>query len=224
MRCGLYGKLPCKRDFIAISTPRAFLRVWEPWLEAGLKEGREQGAAGDWTAIFNSAPIWRFWLGPALCGEAFTGALMPSVDALGRMFPLTLTGAASGADALEPPDVAPRDQWFAEVEDLLLDALDPDAAFETLVERLAALGAARAPPHENALARLFAAMRREQPALPAETATFWWTVGGADCPPLALMREAMPTPATFADMMSRRQSHLQDAEKENRPQAIVQSG
>lgn len=224
MRCGLFGKLPSKRDFIALSAPRAFLRVFEPWLEAGLTEGREHGAIDDWTAAFNSAPIWRFWLGPALCGEAFTGAFMPSVDGLGRMFPLALIGASAGANPLEPPDVDPRDQWFAEVEELLLDALDPNASFETIVARLGALCEAPATRHENALARMFAAMRLEQPDCPADAATFWWTIGGADCPPLALMHKAMPAPATFADMMSRRQTHCQDAENENRPQAIVQSG
>jgi len=30
MPCGLYGKLPAKRDFIALSVPGAFLRVFEP--------------------------------------------------------------------------------------------------------------------------------------------------------------------------------------------------
>jgi type VI secretion system protein ImpM len=204
MRCGLFGKLPAKRDFIAVSTPRAFLSLWEPWLEQGLAAWRAHEAESDFARAFATAPIWRFWLGPALCGEAIAGAFMPSVDALGRMFPLTLIGT-SGVDDLAPPDLDPRDRWFAQVEDLLLDALDPGTPFETTVARLDALGAGEheaAAPARDASARAFAAMRAEDRDCPAGAATFWWTIGGADCPPRAMMRRAMPAPATFTDMLS----------------------
>ena len=252
MRCGLFGKLPAKRDFIAVSAPRAFLRLWEPWLEKGLTEARAQIAEADFAAAYNSAPIWRFWLGPALCGEAFAGAFMPSVDALGRMFPLTLIGAAADAGALAPPDADPREQWFAAVEALLLDALDPHASLEELVKRLDGLGCDFASAHRSALERLqakqarpaegddlatgadaaedsslgamFKAMRGEQPGCPPEAATFWWTIGGGECPPLAMMQQSMPAPATFADMLSRRHSPQGNAEKESRLQAIAQLG
>ena len=139
MRCGLYGKLPAKRDFVAVAAPRAFLSLWEPWLEKGLATARARASGGDFADAFNAAPIWRFWLGPALCGEAIIGAFMPSIDALGRMFPLTLIGRASGAGELAPPDVDPREAWFGSVEDVLLDALDPQTSFESLA--LAAGGA-----------------------------------------------------------------------------------
>jgi type VI secretion system protein ImpM len=250
MRCGLFGKLPAKRDFIAVSAPRSFLRLWEPWLEKGLTEARAHVAEDDFAAAYNSAPIWRFWLGPALCGKAFAGALMPSVDALGRMFPLTLIGAAANAAAPEPPDVDPRELWFAAVEALLLDALDPNAPLESLVKRLDGLGgdfgsahrskqaslraktlpegddiATRADAAEDsALGMMFKAKRGEQPGCPPEAATFWWTIGGGECPPLAMMHQSMPAPATFADMLSRRHSPCGDAEKESRLQAIAQLG
>ena len=66
MRCGLYGKLPTKRDFVAIKAPREFLAVWEPWMQSGLSASRH--ALGDsWQQTFLTAPIWRFWLGEELC-------------------------------------------------------------------------------------------------------------------------------------------------------------
>ncbi len=254
MRCGLFGKLPAKRDFIAVSAPRAFLRLWEPWLEKGLTEARAHVAQDDFAAAYNSAPIWRFWLGPALCGKAFAGAFMPSVDALGRMFPLTLIGASANA---APPDVDPREEWFAAVEALLLDALDPNASLEALIKWLDELGCDFASAHRSALERfqakqaplraktisegddiatragaaedgalgmMFKAMRGEQPGCPPEAATFWWTIGGGECPPLAMMHQSMPAPATFADMLSRRHSPCGNAEKESRLQAIAQLG
>ena len=42
MRCGLFGKLGSKRDFIALATPRKFLEVWEAWMQACLS-----GVPGD---------------------------------------------------------------------------------------------------------------------------------------------------------------------------------
>ena len=39
MRKGLYGKLPAKRDFIAISATREFLLVWEA-VAAGRRLGQ----------------------------------------------------------------------------------------------------------------------------------------------------------------------------------------
>jgi type VI secretion system protein ImpM len=223
MRCGLFGKLPAKRDFIAISLPRGFLRLWEPWLDKGLAAGRAGAAGGNWDAAFHGAPIWRFWLGPALCGEALAGAVTPSVDALGRMFPLTLVAAASsGAAGLAPPDVDTRDPWFARVEDFLLDALDAEAPFATIAGRLERLSADGAATGQNALAGTFAALRSDEPACPADAATFWWTIGGADCPARTLMRCGMPAAATFAEMLSRRESRPQP--DPNPPQAAAQAG
>jgi type VI secretion system protein ImpM len=202
MRCGLFGKLPAKRDFIAVSAPRAFLSLWEPWLEQGLAAARASAPGDDFANAYASAPIWRFWLGPALCGESIVGAFMPSVDALGRMVPLTLIGT-SRIDDLAPPDVVPREGWFAAVEDLLLDALDPATPLESTVARLDALGA-RETGAGAAVRDAFAALRAENPDCPAASATFWWTIGGADCPRRALMQRAMPAPADFVDMLSRR--------------------
>ncbi len=257
MRCGLFGKLPAKRDFIAVGAPRAFLRLWEPWLEQGLAAARANCSEEEFAAAYNTAPIWRFWLGPALCGKAFAGAFMPSVDALGRMFPLTLIGASADAAPLEPPDVDPREEWFAAVETLLLDALDPEASLQALVERLEGLCrdfAAQGPrplerfqpeplalsageiragveietcsdgSRQGALTSMFKAMRLERPDCQPQAATFWWTVGGGECPALAMMRQSMPTSATFAEMLRPRQDGNENAEKESRPQAIAQTG
>ncbi|WP_180982478.1 type VI secretion system-associated protein TagF [Methylocella silvestris] len=205
MRCGLYGKLPSKRDFIAFSAPRAFLRLWEPWIEHGLAFGHARGSEEEWAEAFNSAPIWRFWLGPALCGEAFIGAFMPSVDALGRMYPLTLIGAAAGEERLDPPDVDPRELWFASVEQLLLDALDLETPLPALLARLKTLCASPAPDENTGvLAGAFARMRAELQDCAPDEASFWWTIGGPAFPPLALAQIGMPPEAAFADMLSRR--------------------
>src|SRR5687767_13437663 len=99
MAKGLYGKLHAKRDFVAIGVPRGFLTCWEPWLQGAMSASRDDLAQG-WQDAFLTAPIWRFWLGSALCGSPVLGAIMPSVDGVGRCFPLTAVAhtVADGSD------------------------------------------------------------------------------------------------------------------------------
>ncbi len=233
MRCGLHGKLPAKRDFVAVSAPKRFIRIWEPWVEQGMTESRAHGCEAEWKRAFSSAPVWRFWLGPALCGETITGAFMPSRDSLGRLFPLTLIGVAEKGEALTPPDVDCRDPWFKEVEGFLRATRDGQAPFETTLEALGALaslaqaeasrqGDTRAAFRTTdvgggffSLARNFTALRRKRNnSLPAK-ATYWWTLGGGGREPLAWTQDSMPDPAVFNDMMTRG--------FENRPEAPAQS-
>lgn len=222
MRCGLYGKLPAKRDFIAIGAPRAFLRVWEPWMEKGMEESHALLPDADWKNLFGSAPIWRFWLGPSLCGEVIVGAFMPSMDALGRLFPLTLIGLAENkSDVLAPPDIDRHDPWFERVEEFLLSTLAPDASFETTLEALADLGVcafanaaetgeggpASCPPSPTgarpSLKGRFAAFRRKQrDRLAADASTYWWTAGSESREPLAWTENSMPDPIAFGNMIS----------------------
>ena len=66
-------------------SPRRLLEVWEPWLQASVATSRQMLGEG-WSEAYNSAPIWRFWLGAGFCGEAMLGAFMPSIDGVGRPF------------------------------------------------------------------------------------------------------------------------------------------
>src|SRR5271156_5322194 len=109
MSAGLFGKLPAKRDFIGANASRRFLDVWEPGLQAGVATSKQM-LGPQWTEAYNRAPIWRFWLGVDFCGEATIGAFMPSVDGIGRSFPLAIF-AGEGEDSLAPPELDPNDAW-----------------------------------------------------------------------------------------------------------------
>ena len=128
MSAGLFGKLPAKRDFVAANAPRRFLEVWEPWLQAGVATSK-QILGPKWADAYNRAPIWRYWLGADFCGEATIGVFMPSVDGVGRSFPLSLF-AGEGESSLLPPELELNDAWFEAAEAILLDALDPAATLE----------------------------------------------------------------------------------------------
>src|ERR1700683_665896 len=111
MRCGLFGKLSSKRDFIALSVPRDFLNAWEPWMQSCVSASRANlGEA--WLQSYLTAPIWRFWLGADICGATVVGALMASLDGVGRYYPLTLLTQAPEAHFIPPPDIDAHDQWF----------------------------------------------------------------------------------------------------------------
>ena len=222
MPCGLFGKLPSKRDFIAVSAPRAFLNVWEGWLQGGLSASRV--ALGDsWQEIFLRAPIWRFWLGAEVCGgTTVAGAFMPSVDGVGRYFPLTIVAAAQKPHSIPPPELDPQDLWFGKAEEVLLSALAPEASFEGVVRALQALPGPIDPsgagPAEG-LVRLhdgtfltaaapgslparLSAIRIEDYARAYATMTVWWTIGGEGFPPLALVGQRMPDPHLFTTLLT----------------------
>ena len=96
---GFYGKLPSCGDFVGAGLPRAFVRAWDGWSARALPASRDRlGPA--WQAAWLEAPVWRFALPVGACGDqrAF-GVWMPSVDRVGRYFPLVLAACAEDGDA-----------------------------------------------------------------------------------------------------------------------------
>jgi len=221
--CGLFGKLPAKRDFIALNAPSGFLSVYEKWLQGGLTASRL--ALGQrWQEAYLNAPIWRFWLGGAHGGQSVAGAFMPSVDGIGRYFPLTVFAAAGPGAAIPPPELDPQERWFAAIEEFLLHALEPEANYETVSQRLAALPVPldqhlAAPPQD--MARLpdgtivsaaagpgfperLAALRVEDHARGYGNACYLWTVGGPNFEPLTLVGYGLPEPHLFSGLLTGR--------------------
>jgi type VI secretion system protein ImpM len=215
MRCSLFGKLPPRRDFIAVGAPRRFLDAWEPWLQSAIASSR-QALGKEWQSAFLSAPIWRFWLGEDICGTSVVGAFMSSLDGIGRYFPLTLFACADDGAAIPPPELDLQAQWFEACETLLLSALDDGASFEEIVARLEqspipaqdilcsksttladVFGVA-----ESGFENVFRSIRAKDHHKVYSSSTFWWTIGGEGFPPVALCSKLMPDPYLFSAMMS----------------------
>jgi type VI secretion system protein ImpM len=221
MRCGLYGKLPAKRDFIAIGAPREFLNVWEPWLQGGLSASRVQLAQG-WQDAFLTSPIWRFWLGAGLCGTTIMGAFMPSLDGVGRYFPLTLFACADEGAAIAPPEFDTQDKWFAAIEEFLMSTLEQDIQFEAIKQTLDQLeppaqrptpasegslhvhsdGSVVVPAAERPFSELFGVIRTTDHANLYSVSSFWWTAGGEGYQPVAMGVKGMPDPFLYAGMLT----------------------
>jgi type VI secretion system protein ImpM len=112
-----------------------FVETWDKWLQNALTASKEQ--LGDrWLEIYLTSPIWRFFLSPGICGSMlWTGILMPSVDKVGRYFPLTLAVPLSGA--LHSLDVfLHAADWFGQLEQLALSTLEDNFDLVDLDEGL----------------------------------------------------------------------------------------
>ncbi|WP_119459020.1 type VI secretion system-associated protein TagF [Rhodospirillaceae bacterium SYSU D60014] len=136
---GFYGKLPARGDFMTRRLPRPFIEPWDAWLQAAISCSREQLGA-DWLPAYLTCPVWHFVLGPGLCGDhVAAGVLMPSVDRVGRYFPLVL--AAPLPDCGNPAALAAgASGWFDGLEALALSALEDDFDIERFDADLRAMG------------------------------------------------------------------------------------
>ncbi|UWQ81356.1 type VI secretion system-associated protein TagF (plasmid) [Leisingera sp. S132] len=135
---GAFGKMPSAGDFFRLNTPGGFVRVWDAWLQQVMLDGKGAYGAG-FDAHYMSAPIWRFSLPAGLAGAApVWGVMMPSVDRVGRRFPLTLV-AARPAASQAGLDHRGAEPLFEGLEDLALDALEDTMTRDRLAERLASM-------------------------------------------------------------------------------------
>ena len=123
---GFYGKLPTKGDFLTRRLPREFIDGWDDWLQAGMNDSR-QVLGDEWLQVYLTSPLWRFVLPPGIfSGSGWAGVLMPSMDKVGRYFPMTI--AAELKTPMSPVLVASTcNAWYEAVENCLLDALDDDS-------------------------------------------------------------------------------------------------
>lgn len=119
---GFYGKVPQRGDFVSHRLPGAFVEAWDRWVSSMMAESRRRIGDG-WPEAFAAAPVWRFVLGPGLClEEGVAGLMAPSVDSVGRQFPLVLACRLAPFGGQDPPI-----GWFDRSEAVLLDLIGDDA-------------------------------------------------------------------------------------------------
>lgn len=223
---GYYGKVPVKGDFVGQGLPRAFLDPWDGWLQEALGRSREQLGDG-WLASYLVSPIWHFALPAGLCGEwAVAGVLMPSVDRVGRYYPLMVA-------ALLPEPVPPArlaagaEVWYAQAETLARSSLEESfdlADFDALVARMDPPGAAPAEAGDAAmagpaaadggwrmalsstggLAAAYAGIVDRQLASSYPRYSLWWSSGSDQVQPSFLVVGGMPRADGFSALLDGR--------------------
>jgi type VI secretion system protein ImpM len=217
LRLGFYGKMPAHGDFVARRLLPSFVEPWDAWLQEAIAKSREQFAE-DWLSTYLTAPIWRFLVDRGVCGELATiGVVMPSVDRVGRYFPLTL------AIPLDPRPAPVRTMleaasWLARVEEVALSALDDDCDVEAL-DRIAAAVAGPAPASvEDAVYQTggASALSGAAAGCPATggldiadaclghltgPCTLWWTAGSDEFRPIFMVAAGLPAVQNFAALL-----------------------
>jgi len=230
LEVGIYGKLPSHGDFLQRRVPPEFLRPWDNWLQAAIAASRT-ALAQQWADVYLTSPVWRFALSARACGRSpIAGLMAPSVDRVGRFFPLTLMWPL-------PPELPPlafasmTQNALAPAEQLLIDGL---TAEELDFEHFDAQVSLLAPPLEALLrgaAQLFepedldqltcgqnvawhiptgasGSVLRPLGALLARSlqaqyqpVSVWWTDGSAVIEPCCLLVRGMPAPEAFVSLL-----------------------
>ena len=124
---GWYGKIPGTGDFVARRVPASFRDPWDRWLQRAIEGSRERLGA-QWRDAFLSMPAWRFALSPGVVGaSAWAGLMVPSVDSVGRYFPLTVACELPSASLDAAATLLGAGRWFDGIESIALEAITPGA-------------------------------------------------------------------------------------------------
>jgi type VI secretion system protein ImpM len=125
---GYYGKVPTLGDFVGSRLPRSFVDSWDLWLQEAIAASRRQ-LGEDWLNFYLTSPLYHFALSPGICGDSgWMGVLMPSVDKIGRYYPMTM-GLMLNED-INPFIAMQKSEWFAKIEEIALSCLKDDYNLE----------------------------------------------------------------------------------------------
>ena len=239
MEVGFYGKLPSHGDFLRRRVSDAFVDAWDAWLREGLAASRSALGAR-WLDVYLTSPAWRFVCGPGACGPApVVGLMAPSVDQVGRYFPVTIVSELPAHVSLLTAATASA-SFFDSAERLIIETLAADQIdFETFDARVIGLsdelGWICIPPRLTLDPSAVALLNDDAQAwqIPMGSATqlgtvfeqllslrlaaiydplvLWWTEGSAVVDPSCLITKGLLPSATFTALLdgSWAQHHLQ---------------
>lgn len=136
-----YGKLAGLGDFASRRLPQDTARLLDGWLAQGVDTSRAQ-LGERWLNVYLTSPLWRFAWAPGVLDAAWWfGLMMPSVDNVGRYFPLVVL--QSRAEAPASGDALNRlEQWYAAVARAALRTLQPGSSLDQFEAELAQLAGA----------------------------------------------------------------------------------
>jgi type VI secretion system protein ImpM len=136
---GFYGKLPVVGDFIKRRLPKDFIVAIDEWIQNSISVSKE--VLGDsWLDLYLTSPVWMFAFQSTVCGDgAWVGIMMPSVDKVGRYFPLILACKIEEEKALGLV-LTENSAWFAKLEEVALAGLDEEYSLEQFNDAVLAIG------------------------------------------------------------------------------------
>jgi type VI secretion system protein ImpM len=230
LEVGFYGKLPSHGDFLRRRVSDAFVGVWDGWLQECLAASR--ASLGDrWLDVYLTSPVWRFACAAGACGAApVIGVMAPSVDRVGRYFPLTLVAELPAHTPEMLSAVFRARAFFDAAERLVVETLEQDYVdFDHFDEQLILLGAAvessgvtpdvvletlaQSPLDDGAegwqipigssadLGDAFTQLMSQRLSSLYDPLVLWWTDGSAIVPPSSLLVKGLPHPDSFTALL-----------------------
>lgn len=226
---GFYGKLPSHGDFLRRRVSDPFVGVWDGWLQECLAASRAE-LGERWLDVYLTSPAWRFACAQGVCGPApVLGVMVPSVDRVGRYFPLTIVAELPVGASAGIASVLKAEPFFCAAERLLIETLESDyidfdrfdGELMQLVDRLEAL---RVPPavvleaagvvlqgpadswqipigSSSELRSAFDQMLTQRLAMVYDSMVLWWTDGSSRVQPSCLVANGLPHPDAFASLL-----------------------
>ena len=149
---------------------------------------------------------------------------MPSLDGVGRYYPLTLHAIADADAPIAPPDIDTQDEWFGMAENFLLSTLaqryrvrrnlvgdwtglrfrEPDPALRSITASVSLGDGMAGMVTDGAdFGGALSALRVAGPEVYA-AASFWWTAGGGDFPPSGAELPRLAGPVSLFHLAYRR--------------------
>lgn len=229
MSTGFFGKVPSHGDFVGRGLDADFKEVWDAWLQRGVA-GSKATLGDDWLNVYLVGPIWRFALTPGVCGPGgWVGLMLPSVDKVGRYFPLTLA-APIPEDAIALQMLVAAATWHDAAEEIALGALqdkttDADQIEQAILSRCSQVleqppiscAVTTSDPRQALQAQalclpfsfgstpghgILAFSHRMLETLFGAQHSIWWTRGSEHVHPGMFACPQLPAPEAFASMLT----------------------
>lgn len=224
---GVYGKIPAHGDFVHQNLPRHFLDRWDHWMQQSILASQDSlGEA--WLGLFLISPVWRFALPRnVIDDQVWAGIILPSVDKVGRYYPLTLVSplpASVGVCEL----MSKAKSWFASLEDAAITVLEQGLDIDGLINELQTSLVTPELDHihvddlnpqhrlqhviplspftqcstensiQGVMPQLCDALIRTQ----SVDFSVWWTEGGEHVESAMLLADKLPRPTSYAAMLN----------------------
>jgi type VI secretion system protein ImpM len=165
----------------------------------------QQQLGDQWLNHYLTGPVWRFAISPGILSpEGLGGVMMPSVDRVGRYFPLMI-GAVGAPPLLDW--FHKHAGWYDAIEDLARASLDAGfrlAQFDDMPEPALSAASQAAPAGGTWRFALDEGVGERVAAVALQGHSLWWTDGAPGVAPSMLMCAGMPGAQRFTAMLDAR--------------------
>lgn len=162
---GYYGKVPAKGDFVSKGLSREVMDKFHEFFSAGLQSTIDQ-LEGSWLEYYSVGPIWYFFIQPEVVNKsAWLGIWMPSVDRVGRHFPLLIMEPIEN-DISSLADLGYYQHSILEFENMILDTLESDIDTNSVLEGISKASLAKSKESKSGISSLLNAELNEEAPVP----------------------------------------------------------